>query len=203
MKKIFLISFWVFITAVSFGQDSLISPRENYKYAMLFSARLLSLDPFHESMIALKYNPNPSSAFRLALSLTGDFDIEAAVNDKDTTKPESLNFNIYLTRLFYNSLAEDISYYWGIGPYFNRNFKTEIYPSTSNKWELGLAVCFGAEWTISQWISLEAEYGIQVGWKKEQISQPNSTVLITKSWSVSTYNPLHVGVSFYFQRKAK
>lgn len=199
MKNYLLISLITLLASTnSFGQDTLANPTGNYNYALQFGWSQFTLRSFGNGLIAIRYNQNEFNSFRLAFGLGSKFDSDNKYNDKDTTKTESFIFRLLVQYLHYNQMKNNLAFYWGFGPTYDKRLNITFYNS-NNSWAIGISALIGVEWVFLENMSLNAEYGIQASYEKSYSSfNSASNSSNSTSWNSSTYDSFHFGLSVYF-----
>ncbi len=219
-QSISIASVIVFLLSLTiFAQDS-VSVRGKYALQFQFASNF-QLTSFNGTTISGKYTFSNGDAVRAGLSINGTS--TTLVEDNNTnqifnpneykTKLSSNGYGITLIAqyLYYNSLINDVSFYYGGGPLagisYNKTNNTGnvsgINPSEViiQGWTLGVSLVCGVDWFISKRLSLSAEYGFVASYDKTI----ENAVTASPQWDQQTNygyqfggNNVKIGLSIYF-----
>lgn len=200
-----------------YAQDSL-SVRGKYALQFQFASNF-QLTSFNGTTISGKYSLSNGDAVRAGLSINGTS--TTLVEDNNTnqiynpteykSKLSSNGYGITLVAqyLYYNSLINDVSFYYGGGPLAGisydktNNSGSNTIPSEviSQGWTLGVSLVCGVDWFISKRLSLSAEYGFVASYNKTIENSVNNL----PQWLQQTNygyqfggNNVKIGLSIYF-----
>jgi hypothetical protein len=107
---------------------------------------------------------------------------------------------ITLQYLIYETPYENIGVYFGIGPVIGIALSYPQANSTYKQYTVGLLGSFGAEWFLSNKISLHAEYGLSAmyRWYKSEATQSNSKSSTTNTLVDISGESVLFGLSVHF-----
>lgn len=192
-----------------------------------------SLKPFNGMGLAGIYRITHSSALRAGIRLNsrvGDFDMNreelSAIHSEnsDDSNIDEYGIRILAEYLWYHSVVNDISLFYGCGPVFQyartdgRNHGTRQYGNLITKykgkregfrWSTGLSGACGVEWFILKNLSLTGEYNLSAEYERYKFDETSSetdsygtTVQRSVASTGSTFSIysgyVKLGLSIYF-----
>ena len=192
-----------------------------------------SLKSFQGSIISAKWRRSAHSAFRLGVSLRGHFlDGDTETSEQDTlineANREDTNWSFGISGQYITKLdgTEGITPFIGIGPTVSFGGSNDQRTTTflsqgvvqdrtidieNRNWQAGVVGVLGVEWFLCSEISISAEYGVSIQYRKEESESSfrrrslNPTDIIEDTidktdlsgFEISPQNVL-LGVSLYF-----
>ena len=154
---------------------------------------VLSLSSFKGALISYKYHINDSNALRFGVSMrvkkwdeidshkTISFDTTFFDQDKDNNE---INIEIIGEYIKYLNPQNEIKLFLGLGPRVAiniNNFDTDeisasegqsyTHERQNDRYQIGLTFSLGVEWFFLDFMSLHAEYGSNISYFYEKISQ--------------------------------
>jgi hypothetical protein len=180
--------------------------------------------------LAYKYFLSPRSALRFGIGLSDNFETRdskiqtfsysdsTVFDNKRDEDSDNHSIGVTIQYLKIHQISPKLNFLFGIGPYFgftrtHNDYKQTPTDSTWTKYDYtstskspGISCTFGAEWFISQRISLSADYGIALSYSRrtQEETRDESDVRppLTTKYTVNAFGwnsmATNVGVSVYF-----
>ncbi len=197
-SKVLGILLWLFVSSILLAQDSSNTSLVKDKFALQFGVRGLNLDAFQGSNLSCKYHISDKSALRLGFDLSARNDLENRINNINGDKYESFSTSLNIQYVEYVKTEEDISLYFGSGPYYSRYFSKSVSNYyNENAWSLGVNGIIGLEWFFKKSMSLNGEYGLSISYNRSRYIDSDKNNLFVQSISVGSKNQFKIGLSVY------
>jgi len=151
------------------------------RYALLFQiGENFNLSSFDGSVISFKYHFENSNALRIGFSIDGYSEDQNylerinSMSDESESEEDKIYFRINTLYLTYSELFNNVSFYYGAGPFLSYSYMWHHYIDPENGtntteqdyWNFGLDFTVGTEFIINKNLSLNAEYGMSIWYSK-------------------------------------